>query len=122
MAAIFEFSDKEKIATFTVSGILTRQELEQVQMQCESKIKQVGTISCLVLATDFAGWNKEMGWEDMLFAERNDPFISKMAIVGDSKWKELVYAFTVKGLRPVNIKYFSQGQENEARYWLVQPS
>lgn len=40
MAATFEFNDKEKIATFTVSGILTRQELVQVQTQCESKIKQ----------------------------------------------------------------------------------
>jgi hypothetical protein len=52
------------------------------------------------------------------FPERNDPYIEKIAIVGDPQWQDLVYAFTLKGLRPVPIEYFSTDEEFRARQWL----
>ena len=118
MAAIFEFNDRDKLATINIRGVLTREELDNVQSQCEQKIQQVGKIDILVIVVDFSGWHKEDGWEDLSFAERNDAHLGKIAIVGDLKWKDLVYAFTVKGLRPVDIEYFSNQQEIQARSWL----
>ncbi len=118
MAATFEFNDRDKLATINISGVLTRRELDHVQSQCEQIIGQVGKIDILAIVDDFSGWHKEIGWEDMSFAERNDAHLGKIAIVGDLKWKDLVYAFTVKGLRPVDIEYFSNQQEIQARSWL----
>ncbi len=66
----------------------------------------------------FTGWEKAKGWEDNSFADRNDRYIEKMAIVGDSQWRDLVYAFTLKGLRPVPIEYFEANAEEAARQWL----
>ncbi|MCK5307531.1 MAG: STAS/SEC14 domain-containing protein, partial [Zetaproteobacteria bacterium] len=40
------------------------------------------------------------------------------AIVGDAEWRDLVYAFTGKGLREVPIEYFEANQEEAARQWL----
>ena len=108
----------DNIGLFRVSGTLGKEELEMAQNECESAIKMVGKIKILVLLDEFRGWEKYAKWEDISFAERNDPYIDRLAIVGDEEWKDLVYAFTLEGLRPVPIAYFGPGQESFARQWL----
>jgi hypothetical protein len=36
--------------------------------------------------------------------ERNDPYIEKMAIVGDKRWEDLALMFAAKGLGPFPIR------------------
>lgn len=110
--------EKGSLAVFRVSGTLGRVEFERAQSQCEAKIRELGRVKILVLMDNFAGWEKTEGWEDMSFADRNDEFIDKLAIVGDAEWRDLAYAFTAKGLRPVPIEYFDANQETAARRWL----
>ena len=110
--------ENKNIGIFHVSGKLGKDELEQAQNECEAAIKNFGSIKILVVLDNFQGWEKSKGWEDLSFQERNDPYINKMAIVGDKEWEDLAYAFTVKDLRPVPIEYFGEGQENAARTWL----
>ena len=98
--------------------MLNVSDVSNVQTECEVAIKKIGNINILVILDNFSGWGKGEGWEDLSFAERNDQFINKFAIVGDEKWKDLAYAFTLKGLRPVPIKYFGAGDEAAAREWL----
>ena len=107
------------LGVFTVTGKLTTEELQQVQSQAELVIQKLGGIKILILLDDFAGWEKAEGWEDFSFAERNDQYIEKMAIVGDRKWEDLVYAFTLKGLRPFPIEYFNDGETAAAQQWLL---
>lgn len=106
------------IGLFQVSGILGKDELEQAQSECEAAIQKIGDIKILAILDKFQGWEKAKGWEDFSFAERNDSYINKIAIVGDKQWEDLAYAFTAKGLRPVPIEYFDEGQEDVARQWL----
>ena len=113
MPITFESEDGD-VAVFRVSGRLKEAELDRAQHQCEAMIKKVGDIKFLVLIEHFAGWDKAEGWEDMSFADRNDPYIKKMAIVGDAKWRDLAFMFTV---RPVPIEYFEPDQEATAREW-----
>ena len=120
MAIDFRLEDASNIILINVSKILGIEELKQAQGKCESAIKAIGNIKLLVVLIDFQGWEKSQGWEDMSFAEKNDAYIDKIAIVGDKeRWEDLVYAFTTKGLRPVPIEFFGETEMSAARGWLV---
>lgn len=106
------------IGAFEISGTLGRDEFELAQNECEAAIHKVGSIKILAILKNFQGWEKASGWEDLSFAERNDTYIDKIAIVGEKQWEDLVYAFTAKGLRPVAIEYFDASQQDVARQWL----
>lgn len=117
MSVEFEIENND-VAVFRISGELKIQEFEDAQRKCEEFIKKVGQIKILVISDKFEGWEKAEGWGDWSFADRNDPYIDKIAIVGDDKWRDLVYAFTGKGFRPVDIEYFNKEHETGARRWL----
>ena len=106
------------LALFNVTGKLGKDEHQQILLEIESIIQKVGQIKILVLLKDFEGWEKTEGWEDTSVSDRIDPYISKFAIVGDEKWRDMVTLFTLKGLRPVPIEYFGADCENDARQWL----
>ena len=117
MSVVFDIENKN-IAVFRISGKLKLLEFEDSQCQCEELIKKVGKIKILVITDNFDGWEKSEKWGDWEFADRNDVNISKIAIVGDEKWRDLVFAFAGKGFRPVDIEYFDHGNETNARSWL----
>ncbi len=106
------------LGVFRVSGRLGQDEIKPMQDECEAVIRTLGHIRLLIILDDFQGWEKGGDWSDWSFAERNDPFIDKFAIVGDEHWRDLAYAFVAKGLRPVPIEYFGAGDEARARDWL----
>ncbi|MBT8145714.1 MAG: STAS/SEC14 domain-containing protein [Gammaproteobacteria bacterium] len=107
------------ICAFRLTGKLELAEFQESQKQCEAVIRKTGNIRILALLDDFDGWGSGKGWADNSFAERNDQHIDKIAIVGGPEWKDLAYAFLLKGLRPVRIEYFSGSQEAQARHWLA---
>ncbi|WP_339463365.1 SpoIIAA family protein [Pseudomonas sp. EA_105y_Pfl2_R69] len=120
MAIEFGLEEASNIYLINVSKKLGTEELKQAQEKCASTIKAVGNIKLLVVLSDFQGWEKAQGWEDMSFAEKNDAYIDKIAIVCDKeRWEHLVYAFTTKGLRPVPIEFFGETEISAARGWLV---
>jgi hypothetical protein len=106
------------LGIFRVNGKLGVVELEAAQKEAEEVIKKEGDIRILVVLENFAGWEKAKGWGDISFPLQNDPYIKKIAIVGDAEWRDLVYAFTGKGLREVPIEYFEANREDAARQWL----
>lgn len=109
--------EKNNLALFHVSGQLGKDEYEKIQSEIESIIHKVGQIKILVILDDFLGWQTATGWEGTS-TESIDPYISKMAIVGDEKWRDLATVFTLKGLRPVPIEYYNTTDESTAREWL----
>lgn len=113
----FEIQNDD-IIVFRISGELKIDEFNDAQSRCEEIIKKIGYVKFLVITKNFQGWERAEGWGDWSFAERNDPYIEKIAIVGDLKWKDLIFAFTAKGLRPVSIEYFDSEQEPKAWQWL----
>ena len=110
--------ERDNVGVFRISGQLRQTELASAQHECETLIRKFGHVKILIVLEDFEGWERAEGWEDMSFTERNDPFIQKVAIVGDAKWRDLVYAFAGKGFRPVPIQYFEADQQATARQWL----
>lgn len=111
--------DSGNLGVFRITGKLIKDEYVSAQNEAEALIRKLGSIKILVLLEDFSGWERTSAWEDLSFNEQNDPFIEKMAIVGHPQWQDLVYAFTLKGLRSVPIEYFASEDESKARQWLA---
>ena len=117
MSIKFEL-ENDDVAVFRVSGKLLLDEFQVAQRKCEEIINKVGHVNILVITSNFKGWEKSEGWGDWSFADKNDPYIKKIAIVGEKQWEDLTIIFSGKGLRPVEIEYFDSGQEADARRWL----
>ena len=109
----------EGVLTVRISGKLTQPELAEVQKAAGSIIDQQGKGRFLVIIDDFQGTDKGGDWSDMSFQVHYDPFIEKIAIVGDKKYEELTFMFTGKGFRRVAIEYFQPNELAKARVWLA---
>lgn len=108
------------IVTYRISGILTQSELRRRQKELIAIIGREGGIRLLILCEDFQGWDKASDWEDVSFQSQSDPYINKMALVGDKKWEDLALMFTGKGFREFPIEYFESHEIEKARAWLTE--
>jgi hypothetical protein len=106
------------LLTARISGMLLPGELAAMHEAIAPRLREHGQARMLILAEDFQGWQAGEDWSDVSFME-NDPFIAKMAIVGERRWEELASAFTAKGMRPFPIEYFSPDAIELARAWLA---
>jgi hypothetical protein len=108
------------LVTAKISGKLTYSELTALQKSVISIIGREGGIRTLIIAEDFLGWDKSGDWEDISFQDTSDPYINKMAIVGEKKWEELALLFTGKGFREFPIEYFLPTELSKAQAWLTE--
>lgn len=107
----------EGILTLTVSGTLSQSKLAQAQQAMADIIRAHGKVGILAVARDFSGWERG-DWNDFSFQQEFDPYIEKMAIVGDHRWEDLALIFVAKGLRSFPIEYFEANGPDKARAWL----
>ena len=99
-------------------GKLTVRDFQEIQALGRLSLKQFGQFRVLVELEDFQGWSKETGWEDSSFLDESGEGISKLAFVGDEKWKTEVFMFTGKPMRQMAIEFFPQNQFDQAQAWL----
>jgi len=105
--------------TARITGRLTQAELADLQASAIDSIRQQGNVRMLIIAEDFQGWEKNDDWTDVTFME-NDPYIRKMAIVGEKKWEELALIFSAKAIRGFPIEYFLPADLDRAKSWLAE--
>ena len=103
------------VLTFKVTGQFIQAELAAAQKRAGEIIRQQGKVCFLVLVENFAGTEKGGDWGDVSFQADNDPFIEKIAIVGDKQWEVVAMLFTSKGIRRVAIEYFPLADLEKAR-------
>ena len=101
-----------------LSGKLTVHDFQELQALARLSLEQFGQLRMLVELEDFQGWSKETGWEDSTFLEENEQGMSKLAFVGDEKWKDEIFMFTGKPMRQIAIEFFPQDQFDQAQIWL----
>ncbi|MHC1764471.1 MAG: STAS/SEC14 domain-containing protein [Verrucomicrobiia bacterium] len=116
-AEIIDRSDQT--LTCRLSGKLTYAELVSVQKEAAQMIRKSGKIRILVLLEGFAGMDKVGDWGDVSFQAENDPFIEKIALVGERKWEDVALLFAAKGIRRVQIEYFPPTDLTKAKTWLA---
>ena len=106
------------IVTVEITGKISPAELSATQAKILGYLRAWNGGSILCLCEGFAGWTGG-DWSDLSFQMEADPLIRKMAIIGESQWKDLAMTFTAKGFRPFPIGYFETGRTLEARGWLL---
>jgi hypothetical protein len=111
-------SNSGGIVTARVTGVLTQPDLARLQESVVALLRQQGSLSILVIVEDFRGWQEGDEWGEVSFME-NDPYIRKMAIVGEKRWEDLILVFTAKLLRPFPIEYFQPSDLARAQAWLA---
>lgn len=102
-----------------VSGKMAYSELVALQRSAAEIIRRRGKVRILVIAENFLGWEKDGKWDEDSFQVENDPYIERMAIVGEKKWEELALLFVARGLRSFPIEYFQPVDLARARAWLA---
>ena len=106
------------IISVKISGELDRSEVAQIQATALKAIQRCGKISALFVLDGFLGWKREGNWGDISFMTQHDEEISKIAVVGEEQWRDLVCAFLAKGFRIAAIEYFVPTDLAKARIWL----
>jgi SpoIIAA-like len=108
----------EGVLTIRISGKLRQSELATAQKNAAEILKKRGGSRVLVLAEKFDGWEKAGDWGDLSAQTQLDAQIDRMAIVGEKRWEDVALLFTGKGIRHIDIEYFSPNDLLRARSWL----
>jgi hypothetical protein len=106
------------ILSAKISGELSQSEVSYMQAAALNAIRRCGKISALFTLENFQGWKREGEWGDVTFLSEHDRDIAKIAVVGEDKWRDLVYAFLAKGFRQAEVEYFLAADLAKARAWL----
>lgn len=106
------------VVSIKITGELSVAEVGQIQAVALQAIKRAGKIKGLAILENFRGWKREEGWGDVTFLSEHDQDIAKIAVVGDEKWRDFIYAFLAKGFRQAAVEYFLPGELTKAHQWL----
>ena len=101
-----------------VSGVMKLVDQQSLQAAGMELIAQGRKVRLFVTLEDFKGWEKGVDWGDIGFLMAHGDDVAKMAIVGDERWKDQIYAFVGKGLRTTEIEFFSPSSVKEADSWI----
>ncbi|MHC4159095.1 MAG: SpoIIAA family protein [Planctomycetota bacterium] len=117
MSVIFT-KESDDLFVINVQGVLTFDDLKEAEKRAREEIDRSGKVKLLVLADQFTGWGKEGDWGDLSFMYEYDPYIEKIAVVAESKWKDLILMFVGAGRRQAAVEFFLEDKEQDARDWL----
>ncbi len=98
--------------------ILTYDDLKEVESNSVGINDPEQKAKILVQAEEFSGWGKEGDWGDLTFMHEHDPYIEKIAVVGEDKWKDQILMFVGAGRRQASVEFFFPDEEQDARDWL----
>lgn len=106
------------IISAEISGELTKSDVDQIQAAAMDAVRRCGKISALFILEEFQGWKREGEWGDVSFLTEHDREIVKIAVVGEDRWRDLIYGFLAKGFREAAVEYFLPADLAKARVWL----
>ena len=101
-----------------ISRSLGRSEFAACTAQLAAAIRQQGAVKLLCVLHAFEGWESHDGWSDMGFYTKNGDAISRIAIVGNERWRDESLMFAAAGLRRAPVEYFPESGLAQARAWL----
>ncbi len=107
-----------KLLRVNVSDTLTKEDYERFVPEVKRLITEHGKIRVLFDMQEFRGWNAGALWEDIKFSLGHFNDIERLAMVGEKKWQEWMAVFC-KPFTTAKIRYFDQGEADQAQEWLV---
>ena len=110
--------ESENLFVVQIKRIFTFEDLKEIQDKGRVEIERSQKIKLLVLAEEFSGWGKEGDCGDLTFMYEYDPYIDKIAIVTNGKWKDELLVFVEAGSRQAFVECFGEDGKKDARDWL----
>ena len=101
-----------------VQGALKFEDQKGAEKRASEEINGSKKVKILALLEQFSGWGKEGDWGDLTFMHEYDPYIEKIAVVAEGKWKDEILMFIGAGRRQAQVKFFFEDEEEDAREWL----
>lgn len=106
------------LIVWTLTGKLTLSEFEQARDAAVKVLEQANRIRMLVLMQGFEGWEESPNWGDTSFLAKHGDRVAKIAIVGETRWRDEVLMFAGKPFTKIPIQYFADDLPG-ARAWLA---
>ena len=114
-------SEADDIYVLRISGVLKQSEFSAEQSVLARKMDSGLKPRLLVILENFEGWERGVDWgNDLDFLFLHSGKISKIAIVGESRWETLALAFAGAGVRRAPVKFFPANELEPAQRWLVE--
>ena len=110
--------DPSGLYVIRISGVFTNRDRKAMEAAGRAEIDRRSKIKILLLAGGFAGWGKEGDWGDIRFMLEYDPYMEKIAVVADEKWRDPFLMYLAAGHRKAVVEFFPSGEETRARKWL----
>jgi hypothetical protein len=100
------------------TGILKDSDQEEYERIGRLEIDRSRKIKIFVNATGFSGWGKGGDWGDLRFMYEYDPYIEKIAVMAEDKWKDQMLEYLRAGKRQALVRFFDPLHAQEARDWI----
>lgn len=122
----FEYPD---LIVVRANGVLGQSEMAQARKQVSHFLQDAGAAQCLIhLESEFAGFESVGGaqlpdapdMDNLVHQQVIHAHLSRLAVVGDSRWRDNARVFLLDTVVPYEIEYFPPEQEALARAWLAQ--
>ncbi len=101
-----------------ISGAMRFVDQQALQNAALRVIATGRKVRFLAFLENFQGWDKGDDWSDIGFLVGHGDDIAKMAIVGDPRLKDEVFAFVGRGFRATEIEFFPSDRWKEAEFWV----
>ncbi|QDL52984.1 STAS/SEC14 domain-containing protein [Rhodoferax aquaticus] len=104
----------------TVTDVLMREELDDAKRQIHDHLQAHGPCRLLVFfAQGFINLQALATWDDIdvdPYLQRNT---TRMALVGDMRWRDSALLFFFNSMVPFQMEYFPPEQYELAKAWLI---
>lgn len=101
----------------TARGRLIKEDYEEFLPVLEGRLEEHGKIGILFVMEGFEGFDMWALWEDIKFEWNHYDDIARLAMVGNSDWKEWMSNFCKPFLKS-EVEDFRSKQLDEARDWV----
>jgi hypothetical protein len=101
-----------------LSGVMKLADQRALQQAALGPLKQGIQVRLHLHLDDFQGWEKGVDWGDLDFLMDHGDEIIQMALIGDVRWRDQLFAFVGKGLRRTEIEFFPSSLADEADRWI----
>ncbi len=105
------------VINLVFNDTIKKQDFEYFVPQLETFMASRDKIRLLIELRDFNGITPGALWEDTKFGFHHFDDIERLAIVGDSRWEEVMAEF-IKPFTKAVVKYFDQTQLDSANKWI----
>src|SRR5262245_18775053 len=101
----------------TISGLVTADDQACLVAWVRKVLRDLGEVRLLVVLDRFDGWRPESSFSNVGLWLRDDEGVSRIAIVGNARWRLSALTFIAQPVRRTPIEYFDT--EAAARQWLL---